>query len=379
MFNGDRKFFNWPSPSVWRISSKLPCLVLFLVAAVLAMIVCFTQISAHKWSSLGLPGQATWLSTHTSFSWNNGQNDIANIGAAERWRPQVKTAYLISCHDVSTAKGAEMLVTDLYHEDHLFVIHFDRKLDSSVVDDFRAKYADRKNMIFLHQYYVSWGSYEVLRMMIAMLRAAYESNHPADAFINLCGHTIPLKSNRKIDQFLGQGILKGNSIMFVPELHACHKHYEPKHICNRTKAYCADEECTYMKGTPGGKFWYKGSQWWVLTREFVRFVLTDPISDEWMEFWGRPGVEIPDEGFFQTVFMHSPYRSKLQNGVAIYVDWREKCLSDENQRPQQSPCYLGPCDLVLLTQTEKPFARKVTETNLIRDVIRKLRKVEEYE
>jgi hypothetical protein len=52
----------------------------------------------------------------------------------------------------------------------------------------------------------------------------------------------------------------------------------------------------------------QGSQWWILTREFVEYVLTDNFARRLLIY--MVNSFIPDEMYFQTVFWNSPWQQK---------------------------------------------------------------------
>eukprot|EP00951_Prasinocladus_malaysianus_P021608 scaffold178879_cov18-Prasinocladus_malaysianus.AAC.1 len=41
----------------------------------------------------------------------------------------------------------------------------------------------------------------------------------------------------------------------------------------RCEQHAADGRCLKVSGTPGGKPWYKGSQWKLMSRDFVEYAL----------------------------------------------------------------------------------------------------------
>ena len=60
--------------------------------------------------------------------------------------------------------------------------------------------------------------------------------------------------------------------------------------------YDSSGRCERTSGTPGGRPWYKGSQWKILTREFVRYVLkSKPVRPAAAGACLRP-VSSPKEG-----------------------------------------------------------------------------------
>lgn len=59
----------------------------------------------------------------------------------------------------------------------------------------------------------------------------------------------------------------------LPALHPANKRLSSNE--QRTTVGCADDACERLTGTPGGAHWWKGSQWHMLGRLFVEYVLHD--------------------------------------------------------------------------------------------------------
>ncbi len=65
---------------------------------------------------------------------------------------------------------------------------------------------------------------------------------------------------------------------------------------------------------------YGGWQWWTLTEGCVRHVLH--YQDQHPEFTGFYRYSlIPDEGFFQTLIMNSPYAGRVVNDYLRWIEW----------------------------------------------------------
>ncbi len=65
---------------------------------------------------------------------------------------------------------------------------------------------------------------------------------------------------------------------------------------------------------------YKGSQWWTLSGDCVRYVLEYTRSHpEVMRFYRT--VHCPDELFFQTIILHSPFADSVESASGVYADW----------------------------------------------------------
>lgn len=123
---------------------------------------------------------------------------------------------------------------------------------------------------------------------------------------------------------------------------------------------------------------YGGSQWWSLTHGCVRYVL-DHVAEhpELVRFYRF--TECPDELFFQTIIMNSPFATKAAN-YELYRKWSSETpapeKTDDSRLPEGSfnlryidwtgpyggergyPYILDERDLPRLHETECLFARK---------------------
>lgn len=90
---------------------------------------------------------------------------------------------------------------------------------------------------------------------------------------------------------------------------------------------------------------YFGSQWWCLTNESIECICKE--KERFLGFFRN--CSCPDESFFQTAFMESPY-SELRKDMFLYVDWSEG---------NNSPNNLTLGDLVGISNTRFLIARKI--------------------
>jgi hypothetical protein len=99
---------------------------------------------------------------------------------------------------------------------------------------------------------------------------------------------------------------------------------------------------------PAGMRPYGGSSYWMMPAECARYVdsfaRTNP---KFVRFFKH--VLVPDEIFFHTIVMNSPFRSRVVSDDLRYIDWR--CLGDH-------PRVLTTSDLESIMNSGKLFARK---------------------
>lgn len=104
----------------------------------------------------------------------------------------------------------------------------------------------------------------------------------------------------------------------------------------------------------GGSSYYYGSQWWCLTGSTIGWIIKylEENQDYIKEF---EGCCIPDESFFQSLFMRSPYID-LRQDYLHYIDW-----SENNNHPK----WLRLNDYESIKHSGKYFARKIADADLL--------------
>eukprot|EP00123_Amoebidium_parasiticum_P008724 comp18981_c0_seq1/m.21304 comp18981_c0_seq1/g.21304 ORF comp18981_c0_seq1/g.21304 comp18981_c0_seq1/m.21304 type:complete len:406 (-) comp18981_c0_seq1:219-1436(-) len=296
---------------------------------------------------------------------------VGSGAPAPIWRPRVRIAYLVSAQDENTIRGVEEQIRLLYHPDHTFVVHLDKKTKSELAQAFWDQYGKVSNVHRIDAIDVKWAGYSIVQMHMAQLRKAQQIGK-YDVAINICGATVPIKSNRAIDQYLWDNVAGPNGsslVSFESTVHACHPNAPHNHVCRRSGGgepdeQCIGRDCAQVKNTPGHRPWYKGWAWFAIKPDFVQYALDSAEALEWQKFF-QGGFIMSDESYFQTVFFYSKYFKKYDEQDVwktnpMYVDWRSNCLTHRNKRPVVSPCYLGINDFGQLRIAPHIFARKIS-------------------
>ncbi len=96
---------------------------------------------------------------------------------------------------------------------------------------------------------------------------------------------------------------------------------------------------------------YKGSQWFTIPGETARYILDFLKDNTWFHEYFKHTL-VPDESFFQTLLLNSPFRDSIVNNNLYFVKWGET-LSERN-----SPQTLAAEDIPVIEESGKFFARK---------------------
>jgi len=100
---------------------------------------------------------------------------------------------------------------------------------------------------------------------------------------------------------------------------------------------------------------YKGSQWFTIPLDVAKYMMEFLNDNKWYYRYFNNTL-VPDESFFHTLIMNSPYRANVINNNLFLLKWGET-LSDRN-----SPQDLTMEDLPLIENSDQFFARKFDET-----------------
>jgi hypothetical protein len=93
-----------------------------------------------------------------------------------------------------------------------------------------------------------------------------------------------------------------------------------------------------------------GSSWWALSRPCIEFILASVAADPGLIRFFR-SVSCPDELFFQTLVMNSPFRERVLSNNFRYIQWP--------LTGARNPKVLERADYELIRQSGAHFCRKI--------------------
>ena len=119
------------------------------------------------------------------------------------------------------------------------------------------------------------------------------------------------------------------------------------------------------RNLPDGLKAFYGSQWWCLNQTTIKWISTYiEEHSEILNFYST--TVVPDESFFQTLVMNSPYSNNVSRNF-VYMDWTEG---------KSSPKVLTELDYTTMVASEKLLARKIDSTKFP-DMYKKLLQTKE--
>lgn len=282
----------------------------------------------------------------------------------------MRIAYIISAY-----KYPEQLVRLILRLDApgtAFFVHIDKKSDAEIYQRAVAGLGGLPNVHFLTRHRSYWGGFGHVAASIKGLRELSRRGIAFDYVILLTGQDYPIKTNAQIAQFLQHS--DGKSYLDYAEL----PHDGPvsrhridywhlrfgRHLAFPTRRGFRSRPIALLwrvlvalfpwkRRFPAGFRPYVGSSYWCLSRECVEyvndFIARNPAFVRFFRY-----VDIPDELFFHTLLVNSPWREKIINASLTYSDWTNPAAG--------LPAVLGREDFEKLCHSPKLFARKFDTT-----------------
>ncbi len=256
--------------------------------------------------------------------------------------------YHILCH--GNFKQVAQLIESLYHEDDFFLIDIDdgKRPDTAEIEHF----ASRSNVHIHRDSNIGWGAGGTLRKTIKGALALLELDARWEYYVVLSGQDLPLKSNEHIKRSLREGSKErtnyiracGTEVIDLASLPINNKgrkcmmwgdrghtkiFAKPGAIDPQTSMYARTlvevseigEKGEVYVGTVDpllhrrrtGFFaqypFHAGANWFNLHREFIEYMANDPFAYELYDVLRT--TFIPDESYFQTYIMNSPFRDTV--------------------------------------------------------------------
>ncbi len=208
---------------------------------------------------------------------------------------------------------------------------------------------------FLPRHRSYYGGFGHVRSTINGLNFLNKRGIDYDYVSLLTGQDYPIKSSAEISAFLENN--RGRSFIehfTMPAsswtdggmIRITHLWF---HSTGKVRNYPRDRfPLLFQQKIPYGLAPWGGSGYWTLYKEHADYVMRFVRSHPKYPRFFRRG-DVPDEIFFQTILLDSPYKADIINDDLRYVDWSD---------PQESPKVLGMDDWEKLEACDDLFARK---------------------
>jgi hypothetical protein len=278
----------------------------------------------------------------------------------------MRLAYLLIIH--RNEKQAQRLFRSIYDPENLYVFHIDAKSKPEFHQSMHQFLAAYDNVHILESENCRWGGFSMVHVELEAIRYLIKTGQSWDFFINLSGQDFPLKTQNQIKSFLKKN--SGSNFLTVFD-EAYIKQWCNPYILFRPRSSSRNFNNArsrverYFVEVPGmsqlmyvpfvkrrfieGNTWYAGWQWMILSRAFCEYIFKDDLLDKYVSFFKN--TFIPDEGFFQTVIMNSPFKETVVNDYQRTVTWQYR--GDVNIFREK--------DYDFLLNSKNLFARKFDE------------------
>ncbi|QHG15288.1 beta-1,6-N-acetylglucosaminyltransferase [Nostoc sp. ATCC 53789] len=276
-------------------------------------------------------------------------------------------AYIISAYKYP--QQLIRLVNRLNADKTSFLIHVDKKTNNKIYQEMVQGLSKYSNVCFLDRHKCYWGNFGHVLASIKGIKKIFDSNISCDYIILLTGQCYPIKSNKKIQDFLKQ--LNYHSLVnFSPlpndawiNLMDRIEYFHFNLFNKRFRFPVSLFQHQLKRKFPKGFKPYGGSSYWCVSRELAEYINSFiNHNPNFVNFFRN--VLIPDEIFFQSIVMNSPFKEKVISNHMTYTLWTG--YSD-------NPEILGINDFNKLSQSPCLYARKfdATKDSKILDLIDK--------
>lgn len=279
----------------------------------------------------------------------------------------MKLAYIIVSH--FNLEQTLRLFNSLNQKDAFFVFHVSKKCESEYYESLYAALKNHKNCLFSKRVNVIWGGFGLVQAVLNSIDTLVESNIDFDYAILLSGQDYPIKSQQDIVHTLtknqGRQFLEfipfrglGELSHWVGTYHfwvGGHRFRYPHPRSDKALYTIYNLVLSFFlpknRKLPEDIILYKGSTWWVLTRDCIDYLHKHSHSSNgkrmikyFKNTWHSP------ELYIQTVLMNSAYRDQIVNNDLRFILWPEY---DDGH-----PKILTDSDYNDIISSDRLFARK---------------------
>jgi Core-2/I-Branching enzyme len=251
------------------------------------------------------------------------------------------------------------LVRRLNADSTSFFIHVDKKTPARIYRDMVMGLQALPNVRFLKRHECEWGGFGHVAATLEGIAEIFRTSTPFDYAILLTGQDYPIKPKRHIADFFERH--RGSLFLeFFPlptdiwhnrgriggmdRIEAWHWRIWKRHF-----RFPPSHRFPIKRRFPDGFRPFGGSSYWCLSRQCIEYVHELTMQNrDFVRFFKY--VDVPDEIFFQTIVMNSPFQRMTVNDNLRYIDWRDPAAG--------GPVVLGKSDVQKLATSPKLFARK---------------------
>jgi hypothetical protein len=284
----------------------------------------------------------------------------------------MKIVYIILAH--TNFKQSMRLYNRLNKDDTSFVFHISKTCERHYYRKMYTALHDQPNCYFSKRAVVRWGDFGVIQGTLNAIETIYDNHLDYDYAILLSGQSYPLKSHsficQSLEKYQGKQLCEvippseiekdwahrietyhfwlGNRRFWYP-----HKGRRNKFIASLLD-FLISPFIPKNKSLPEEYTLYKGSLWWMLTKDCVEYIYQHNRTEA-----GKKLIKFlkttrhSGETYFQTVLMNSVFKDSIVNKDLRFILWL-----DTNQHERGHPETLTIKNFKDIASSESLFGRK---------------------
>jgi hypothetical protein len=256
----------------------------------------------------------------------------------------MRIAYLLLVHQSSTQ--LERLLRAIDTPGNVLGVHVDAKTPKSGFEEIRAVCEAFSNVSMLSRRRVTWGGWSIVAAELAGIAELLDRSREWDHLVCLSGQDFPLVSQRRLraifDADPNRNYLSAVPLAQWPTLKLKRLQYPYIELANRV------QRIPIRRPIPRAFEIFGGDQWFMITRSFAQHCVTDPLARRIARY--SRFTLVPDEMYFSTVIMNSPFRDTCAGRSLRKISWHRSTGA--------SPGTITMADVDWLTSGDECFARK---------------------
>ena len=216
----------------------------------------------------------------------------------------------------------------------------------------------------------TWGGFSIVQATLNGLRTIVEAERGPYYLVLLSGQDFPAKPTSVIEAFFEDtpwSACLQFARMGEPGAKPAER-YERYWLHNELRvrgAYRLEQLLSRIlprRRLPAGVEPFAGEQWWSAREDVVEYIVDYVDRHKAYRRFFR-WTEVPDESFFHTIIMNSPFKDRVHNDHLRYVDW---------STGHSSPRELTRDDIGRIIQSSALFARKFSDVATVKELARYL-------
>ncbi|MBS4172944.1 beta-1,6-N-acetylglucosaminyltransferase [Bacillus sp. FJAT-49736] len=278
---------------------------------------------------------------------------------------ELRIAYILQIH--KNPEQVNKFIEQLSAEQNADVyVHIDRRH----YDQLKNKIVNHSNVTVLNQSLIcEWGDFSQVETTLLLLREVLSTQKHYDFVCLKSGQDLLVREGFHDFLAMNKGKIfmnflditwKNKGVILLNWPKVTRHRYKPSHpfrMYRRTIKFLYDKG---IKIFPNTNYWqgdfelYCGSQWFTISFEAAQYITRFIDENDWFYRYFEK-TYTPDEWFFHTLLMNSPFKSQIVNNNHVFLK-KGTTIRDRN-----SPVCLTEADISIIEKSQQFFARKFDE------------------